>query len=187
MGTVAGEGLGVETYNLDFEVFETFNLSCNWAVELSGGLRYNDFTESMINSGGVEDRQISVDGWGLMTGAEARRKVWLGSAYGRIRGAVMLTDKHLYNELSGGGITQNIVLNDVTAGMLELGIGYELDHMLANGSVVFGRIGLEYQYWWDYSNAFTVSNPIDADDESFWAGPAGAGFGGLVLSMGMCY
>ena len=32
-----------------------------------------------------------------------------------------------------------------------------------------------------------VSNPIDVDDESFWAGPAGAGFGGLVLSVGMRY
>ncbi len=187
IGTVAGEGLGVDTFNVDFEVFETFDLSCNWKVELSGGLRYNEFTENMINSGGVEDRRISVDGWGLMAGVEAQRKLRLGSLYGRARGVVMLTDKHLYNELSGGGATQNLALNDVTAGMLELSIGYELDHRLANGSVVFGRIGAECQYWSDYSNSFTVSNPISVDDESFWAGPAGVGFGGLVLSMGMRY
>jgi hypothetical protein len=183
---LAGEGLGVDTSNIDLEVYEAFVLSCNWVVELSGGVRYNKFTETMVEAAS-EDRRISVDGWGMMAAAEARRKLRWGHLYGRGRGVMMLADKRLHNEADGGGVTQDIALNDITAGMAEIAIGYEFDRTLRNGSVLYSRIGAEYQYWWDYSNSFTVSNPIAATDESFWAGPSGVGFGSLVVALGLRY
>jgi hypothetical protein len=176
-----GDGvLGVDTYTIDFEVFEAFALNPNWAMEISGGVRYCNFNEQMTDPdfGVVEFREVGFNGAGLVTGLEARRAVGgLGLLYARTRAAVVQDDKTVVNTA-----TLPTRLIDTTGGMLELAVGGEVNYALAGGAVLFARSGLEWQNWWNFSNEFDTLNTEEVFD-----GATDVGFGGFTFSLGMSY
>jgi hypothetical protein len=184
-----GNGLGVDTYTLDFELFEAFALNQNWAMEISGGVRYVNFQEAMIDSD--ETRLNGFNGAGLITGVEARRAVGgLGLLYARTRLAVVQDDKIVYNSDAVLGETQSVRLIDTTGGMLELAVGSEVNYALAAGPVLFARSGLEWHNWWNFSSNFaTVDDAVigGVDTESIFSGASDVGFGGFTFSLGMSY
>jgi hypothetical protein len=177
-----GDGLGVDTYTIDFELFEAFALNQNWAMEISGGIRYANFKEQMIDAGAGDFRAIGFNGAGLVTGIEARRALGgIGLLYARTRLAVVQDDKTVLN-VDGGVVNQNVRLIDTTGGMLELAVGSEINYALANGAVLFARSGLEWQNWWNFSNEFDFLT-----GEDFFDGASDVGFGGFTFSLGMSY
>jgi hypothetical protein len=177
-----GDGLGVNTYTLDMELFEAFALNQNWAMEISGGVRYCNFREEMIDVGAGDFREIGFNGAGLVTGLEARRAIGgLGLLYARTRAAVVQDDKTVIN-VDGGVLNQSVLLVDTTGGMLELAVGGEANYALANGAVLFARSGLEWQNWWNFSNEFDFLT-----SEGFFDGASDVGFGGFTFSLGMSY
>ncbi len=203
----AGDGLGVDTYTIDGELFETFELNRNWAMEISGGVRYTGFLENMVDVGAGDSREISFYGAGLVTGLEVRRSVGFGLLYARTRMAVVQDDKHITNVDGGaagegasnaGAIAsiQDVELVDTTNGMLELAIGGEVNYELSNGSVLFARSGLEWQNWWNFSNSFEANGVGVVDTvlpgggvaaEGIFDGPSDVGFGGFTFSAGISY
>lgn len=190
-----GDGqIGVDTYTIDFELFEAFELNQNWALEISGGVRYAHFNETIIDTGevgGVDRRINGFNGAGLITGLEARRAVGFGLLYARTRLGVVQDDKHVTNTLGGAALTDNRLI-DTTAGMVELALGAEVNYELGNGSVLFARSGVEWQNWWNFSSAYAANvNPaggVLADvADSIYGGPADIGFAGLTFSLGLSY
>ncbi len=190
-----GDGvIGVDTYTIDFELFEAFELNENWALEISGGVRYAHFNETIVDSNevlGTDLRINSFNGAGLVTGLEARRAVGFGLLYARTRLAVVQDDKHVVNTIGPIPVTDNRLV-DTTAGMIELAVGGEVNYELANGSVLFARTGVEWQNWWNFSSAYAANvNPaggILADlADSIYGAPADVGFAGLTFSLGISY
>lgn len=184
----AGDGIGVDTYNVDLELFDTFVMSDQWAAEVSAGGRYNDFSEQMIDVGELDFRSVDFDGVGLLAGLELRRLAGLGHLYARARGAVLQGDKTILNVDGPVGPTVQgpVTLTDTTMTVMELALGFEANYQLSNGAVLFGRAGGEMQNWANYSNAFdTITNAITG--EGVFDGVSDIGFGGIALSGGVSY
>ena len=93
-------------------------------------------------------------------------------------------NKRVFNQ-DGGVVNQDFSLNDSTAGMFEIGIGYELDYELGNGTVVFGRCGGEFQQWLDYSHSFGSGGAGGSHNEAFFGDSSNVGFAGLLVSVGL--
>jgi hypothetical protein len=166
------EGVGIDTYTIDVEVYESFLLGRCWCAELAGGVRYNEFEEQLINT----DLKVnSFHGWGGVLGAELTRKLGCyGALYGRVRGAILVDDKFI---LDDGG--DQIFLSDVNVGVVELGLGYEVCKKLACGSTLFARGGMEWQTWYNYSSAFEDTSSLDD-----FSGPSDVGFYGPSVAVG---
>lgn len=184
-GSVDGGQIGVDLWNIDIEAFEAFALNDVWALEVSGGIRFTNFREAMIDNPAApeldlvaETRQIGVDAVGGIVGLEARRATGLGVLYARSRFAIIQGDKQLFNTGSG----QAVELLDVTTSVLELAIGSELNYQLGNGAVLFGRSGLEWQQYHALSSAFDR-----VTDENWWDGDSDVGFGGFTFAAGVSY
>jgi hypothetical protein len=188
-----GGTLGVDTYVIDFELFEAFALNQNWAMEISGGVRYVNFQETMLDAEVVgppvlgDLRTNGVNAGGLVTGIEARRAVGgLGLLYARTRLAVVQGDKDVFQGTDVGGapvaVQGPVGLIDWTGGMVELAVGGEVNYALANGAVLFARSGLEFQNWWNFSSEFDFLTGEDTFD-----GASDVGFGGFAFSVGMSY
>jgi hypothetical protein len=183
----AGDGIYIDTYTIDFELFEAFALNRNWAMEISGGVRYANFQEEMVDNAAGDYRSNGFNGAGLITGLEARRAVGFGLLYARTRLAVVQDDKNVVN-IDGNVPLQNVTLIDTTGGMVELAVGGEVNYQLGNGAVFFARSGLEWQNWWNFSSNFTpVDPPLGVLGESIFTGASDIGFGGFTLSMGVSY
>jgi hypothetical protein len=178
-----GDGVFVDVYTIDFELFEAFEVSDCWSLEISGGIRYASFEEQMIDAAAGDFRQIDIEGPGLITGLEARR--WIfgnASFFARTRLAVIEDDKHVLN--TDGTVTgQDFELESVTAGMIEIAVGLEARRELASGSMLFARGALEYQNWWNFSNSFAGG----VNGEALFEGPSDVGFSGFTLSAGLAY
>lgn len=184
------ETLGVNTQTLDLEVFERFALNDCWTVEFSGGVRYNDFREVMVDP--LESRTNSFHGWGGFVGLEGVRTIgrW-GNIYLRGRGAVMNGDRVVSNTDATGQLPplETDFLNDATLGMTEIALGYEYARVLNSGALLRLRVGYEWQNWYNYSSAFV--GPVDlvnataspASGESTFVGPADVGFSGVAFSL----
>ena len=179
--TPANEGgdsnLSVDTYICDFELFETFALNDNWIVEFAGGLRYNQFEEFMTDDG--DNRINRFSGLGGLVSGELRRMIGAQSAvFGRARGAMIMDDKRIFNNDTPP--IQNVVLGDVTVGMLELAIGYDYLIPLGCGNQAFIRGQAEWQNWYNYSSSFT-----DLNNAERFAGGSDVSFHGFGISMGI--
>jgi hypothetical protein len=114
----AREGLYTNTSNLDLELFKTIPLNCVWTAEISGGVRYNEFEETMLDDAAgrfINYRLNASDSFGGVAGLEAKRCMPIGSIYLGIRGSFLWADDAVrINE------TQNDVLTNVTRQQLEL-------------------------------------------------------------------
>jgi hypothetical protein len=172
--------LCVDTYTLDFEVFDTFCLNRNWDLELAAGIRYNEFLEVMSDDEGdnvIEDRLNSFSGFGIVVSAEVRRLVGCnGAVFARARASILMDDKDIFND-SG---TQQVRLRDVTVGTTELAFGYDYVVPMCDGAYAFLRLQAEWQNWYNYSSGFEDT----ANTEDF-AGPADVGFGGFGVGIGI--
>jgi hypothetical protein len=182
------EVLAVDTFSVDMELFDEIRLNDKWAVEVSGGVRYNEFNEAMIDQG--ETRINDFDGWGGIVGLELTRKLGrCGALYARARGAVLVDDKYLFNtgfDSGLGAARETDVIVDSTQGMMEIAVGYEWSRALCNDSLFKARIGYEWQNWYNYSSAFP--GPLSADgNEEVFVGPADVGFNGFSVMVGLDY
>ncbi len=92
------DSLDLDTYHWDVETFDTFCLNRNWNLEIAAGARYNEFREAMIDPGNAEVRFNSFSGYGVLTSAELRRCIGTsGSIFARARGAILMSDKDIFN------------------------------------------------------------------------------------------
>jgi hypothetical protein len=168
-------GLDVDTYTIDAELFERFTLNDCWDLEGSFGARYTEFAETMQDN--LVLRENRVHGFGLIAGLELRRQVAIGAIYGRVRQSILADDITRINAGSGTDTFRSTVV-----GISEINIGYELSRQLGNGSLLYGRIGGEYQQWSNFSSAFD-----GVTGEDFWDGASDVGFAGFSFTGGLLY
>ena len=69
----------METYNIDLELFQNIQCSEFTAVEIYGGIRYNDFRETVADSGDDVIQEDIFSGVGGLFGLKGRRAM-LGNA-----------------------------------------------------------------------------------------------------------
>lgn len=180
----SGAAMTVDTYNLDFELFERFQVTNCWDVEISAGIRYNEFDESMSDPIPASTRFNSFTGFGGILGLEGIRHLGAyGSLYSRARFGI-LQDDHFVSNLNVGA-AQNAVLLDCTHTMTELAFGYERTFETSRGRLFFGRLGYEWQHWTNFSSAFTPFTTAPANPPAAFAGQSDVGFGGVALALGV--
>ena len=152
IGRKSNDIFAVDTYTVDLELFESFNINDCWALEVSGGLRYNKFDE-VISDGQVTNgsytyyREASFSGVGAIVGGELSRKISYGRLFSRIRLAMLADDKSIYNDDSNDDPPRL----SSTQGMVELALGHEHRRTLSNGSQLVIRGFAEWQNWYNYS------------------------------------
>jgi hypothetical protein len=181
--SVAGEPLTVDTYLVDVELFDTIQLNCNWALEVSGGLRFNEFTETMNDTGDAQVRVNDFSGFGGLVGMELKRCLDNNSAlFVRVRGAILMDDKFIRNDAN---VPNTVTLLDSTQGMVELALGYEYHQDLGYGAVLFARATAEWQNWFNYSSAFEDTTDVATADAQDFGAPSDVGFGGFAFAVGV--
>jgi hypothetical protein len=169
--------LDVDTYTWDFETFDTFCLNRNWDLEIAAGARYNEFREAMIDPGDNQVRLNSFSGYGGLVGAELRRLVGTsGAIFVRARGALLMSDKDVFN--NSGAQQERLV--DVVVGMTEYAFGYDYIMPMTAGAYAFARVQAEWQNWYNFSSGFE-----DTANTQDFAGPADVGFGGWGFAFGV--
>ena len=130
--------LEVDTYNFDIELFEEISVGSCSSMEVSAGIRYNEFEENDLDDG----ESHSFEGFGGLFAVEANRELAIGgAAYARLRQAILMDD---YD-------ADGTELVDVVVGMTEIGLGYETT-LISGCYCVTGHAGIEWQQWHDYSN-----------------------------------
>lgn len=159
--------INVNTYNIDAELFQNVQLTEFTSVEFSGGIRYNDFNET-VSQGGAQTQADSFSAVGLIFGLKARRTMFNGNVYARWNTSLLPSD---HNAIGGHGKEFDQMLTQT-----EVGVGYEQFTTLSNGSVAWWRAGLECSYWTDY-----VHDAADPNDNT------SIGFAGAVLGVGLLY
>ena len=150
--------VGVRTTNVDFEIFQEICLDCCTTLEVSAGVRYNEFDYQVASAvPRTFDSTASFDGIGGMIAVEARRDLggcW--GAYARLREVILMGDREIDN-FSNGTIER--IDQDVTLPVTEIAMG--LDYSSCNWTV---HAGVEWQNW-----------------ANFDANATDIGFAGLVL------
>jgi hypothetical protein len=148
----------VDTYNVDFELAQKFQIGCVSSVEFNGGIRYNGYEHQ------EEDDVIdeSFNGIGIFLGLEGTRGLGCANVYGRARHAILMGDSD--------DPADDHFRGDVVLGQLELGIGVEVERCFCGGSVLALRAGVEMQQWFGYE-----------DDEE------DVGFGGFLVGASWNY
>ncbi|MBI84725.1 MAG: hypothetical protein CMJ81_16145 [Planctomycetaceae bacterium] len=155
---------GVETYNIDVELFEELQLSSCTTVELSGGFRYNGFNESgfLADSpeGEVTRDTQRFNGFGGVLAIEANRSLAMGgSLYTRLREAILMDDWH----------KGNTVKADVVLAVTEIAFGYEFSMPVISSCYCMNSfLGIEWQNW-----------------HGFDAGNDSVGFAGIVTGFSL--
>ena len=177
IGRNSSDVFAVDTYTVDLELFESFNINDCWALEASGGLRYNNFDE-VVNDGGI-NRRASFSGVGAIVGGELSRKISCGRLFSRIRLAMLADDKSILNTDSNDDPPRL----GSTQGMVEVALGHEHRRTLSNGSQLVIRGFAEWQNWYNYSESLFESNNGDENN----SGPSDIGFFGFGASMGFIF
>lgn len=190
------EGIYTSTYNFDIEVFETVELNCDWTLEISGGFRYNDFEETLLDREGTNlfVRHNASDSFGGIVGLEAKRLLNVGSLYiGARTSILMANDARRFITQVGQAPSHNELLQDVPRQQIEIFGGWEYDRCLDSGSIFFLRAGVEWQHWMNFSSAFLGPDNVGApvanlfDGEDFFGGESNVGFGGITVGAGLLF
>ena len=135
--------LDVDTTNLDFEVFQEICLDCCTTLEVSAGIRVNDFEWQHLDAAGALVRSEQFDGFGGMIAVEVRRDLgncW--GAYARLREIILMDDREI--DTDGDGVV-DLIAQDVTLPVTEIAFG--LDYTSCNWSA---HAGVEWQNWGNY-------------------------------------
>jgi len=166
--------ISVDTFNLDFEVFQNIQLSSNTSVEMSAGIRKNDFEE--IDSSGVIPLPVAIviptsfSGWGGLLGVEINRESRFGTLYAYGRYAILMGDVSIATATWAPIPATNIVRGiDHTGHQTEIGLGIERSFDIL-GATATAKAGVEWSNWSNYSYEFRS-----------------VGFGGFVLGLGVNY
>lgn len=171
--------LAVDTYTIDAEVFDIVQLNCNWMLQISGGVRWNEFEELAFDVPEDALRINRFHGAGGLLGMEVRRCLSPCSAlFMGARMAILMDDKQVINT----GTPVDVRLRDSVQGMLELSLGYEVSCDLGCNTICFARVAGEWQNWFNYSSAYS---PID--NEAAFGGASDVGFGGVSISLGLTH
>jgi len=149
---IPGATLDTDTFNIDLEAFKTVQLTDLTTVEFSGGIRYNDFRETLNGLGSLG---TSFTGIGGIAGVKARCQMLGGAGYVSVNGAIIKDDQ----SFQGLGPPFSL-LNIVT--QTELGAGYEWATYTSGGARVWLRAGYEWWIWTGYGDPFG-----DQPDNSF--------------------
>lgn len=154
----------VDTYNIDFEIFQEVCLNCCTSVEISAGIRYNEF-QFLRENGSVATDLHDFSGVGGMFAIEGRRDLGCGlGVYARLREAIMTGDM----VLDGRDEV------DVTRPITEIAFG------VAYGSCNWNvHAGLEWQNWANYTEGPAFLN-LDQEVNDI-------GFAGFVLGGELTY
>lgn len=183
--------MNVRTFTIDMELFDTIRLGSRWAIELSGGIRYNEFEETMENYLPVAPiRENIFRGFGGVAGAEVHRAIgYYGSLYLRGRGSISAGDKKVNNGIDGEP-NEAVILTNSIFGITELGAGVQyMRSVFGDRAIISFRSGYEWQMWHNYSSAFSTitSTPNNLDLAPTFAGPSDVGFHGFTLGMGLSF
>jgi hypothetical protein len=172
-----GDFIDVDTYNIDVELFHDMELNDIFDMEISGGVRYNEFSEELRDALNPGDRFLNeFDGIGLLAALEFRAHLYCNSAvFSRVRAAGVVGDKYVQDN------TGNTQLNDTVQGMYELTAGYEYSRTLQSGAIFFAEVAGELQHWQNFSSGYEDLN----SSRDFGGSPADVGFAGVVLSAGI--
>lgn len=134
-----GAPSAIDTYNLDLEIYRRLNLARGFELEVSGGLRYNDFEDLNFGDAG-QTTQFS--GVGGVLGLEATQQIGFG-LQGYVRGEwAFITDQSNDNGATGF---------DTNRTQQELGLGLARDFCL-RGIQTTAHAGLEWQDWGGYQD-----------------------------------
>ena len=173
-----GDFIDVDTYNIDLELFHDMELNDIFDMEISGGMRYNEFVEELHDATNPADRFLNeFNGFGLIGALEFRGHLWCNSAvFSRIRVAGVVGDKFVVDN-SGSPVE----LNDTVQGMYELAAGYEYSRTLQSGAILFAEVAAELQHWQNFSSGYEDLNGA----RDFGGSPTDVGFAGVVFSAGI--
>ena len=165
--------ISVDTYTIDFEVLERLCVGCYSTLEISAGMRYNYFEETIFDEYDDNLQQVRFKGFGGMVGAQLNRRLAVGGAlYVRARGTILMDDKDLFTVDDSP-----IVLSDTTVGVTEIGFGYIYSQCLRSGAKVSANFGVEWQNWYNYSNTMDTQVDIRSSED--------VGFGGMLVGIGL--
>lgn len=121
----------------DLEVYDSFQLSCNWDLVIGAGIRYLDYFDN--DDGGDVDSDNAITGVGPVITAELYRHVNDRLAlYAIGRESIVV----------GNGLDEGTAEEDMTLSVTEIQLGAQM-HRDWNGSYLFGRIGWEAQLYND--------------------------------------
>lgn len=181
----------IKTFTIDMELFDRIRLGNRWAMELSGGIRYNEFKETMENYLPIAPiRENIFRGFGGVAGIEVQRALGSNAAlYLRGRGSISTGDKMVNNGLDGEP-NEAVILTNSIFGITEFGGGLQYSQSLfKNRAVMALRGGYEWQMWHNYSSAFSTitSTPNNLGLAPTFAGPSDVGFHGFTLGLEMTY
>ncbi len=189
-----GGSLAVETYTIDMELFDRLDLGPKWALEFSGGVRYNEFTETMENFLPAAPLRFNeFRGFGGILGAEAQRSFGnYGGLFVRGRGSILYGDKEVINGAGdpSGNPNEALILQDSVVGVTELAAGFQYTRPIFGGRVLANlRTGYEWQLWHNYSSAFSriTSVPNYLQDPVSFGAPSDVALHGFTLGLGFSY
>ena len=130
--------MDIETF--DLEVYDSFQLGCNWDVILGAGLRYTD--TAVTFGGGEVATEFQIFGTGPVGTAELYRHVSDRAAlYAIVRESIVAGDGNI------GAAT----VTDDTLMISEIQLGAQV-HREYNGGLLFARLGWEAQYYDDITD-----------------------------------
>jgi hypothetical protein len=153
--------VGFNTYNLDLEGFKRLNLTDWTAVEMSGGIRYNECENNWATL------QNDFCGVGGTFGLKGIAKVGCsGQVYARAKYALLMGD--------GSDALQSGPRFATTRTQTEIASGYE--HTFCVGkALIIPRVSAEWQNYANYGNSFGIIVGPDF------------GLGGMGFGVGMHY
>lgn len=184
-------GLSVDTYTWDLEVFDTFRLNRNWALQLSGGVRYNEFDENfstVANVGGLTtaftNYETDFAGFGGLVGAQLWRDLGDGfSVFMTSRGSILMDDTTMRSQLAPLGI---VTFDDAQTqidhvkGIWEMQLGVAHSRDIGEGASIIAHVAAEYQMWMNYGGTWTEDVILGPQPRS-----TDVGFGGVVFGIGV--
>lgn len=165
----------VDTFTLDAEWFRKLQLACDTTLEFSSGIRYLDFSETLLFNTAATNEDTSFSAPGLLAGLQVNQRVLGGEIYARARGSLLMSDKRR----SAGAAS--VLDFDTTHAITELSTGYQVSYCLASGAILDLRAGVEMQNWTNLSVSNNTSL-LSVDDI-----PTDVGFGGFVIGAGLTY
>jgi hypothetical protein len=168
--------LAIDTYNLDLEVYKRIALGCQTSLEVSGGIRYNEFDQS--DSLGLSN---GFKGIGGTVGLQGNHRFGNGlGLYARARWSIVQGDDELADDGGFYNTYTPLLEPDATHSQTEIGIGIDWSRCLANGAVLTVGVGGEWQNW----DEFAVGRDGFSNGETVLAD---VGFGGFVAKLGVAY
>lgn len=166
--------ISVDALTFDTELFHLIRLSQLTDIELSGGIRYTEFEETIFANPEIGINDINATG--VIIGASVRRKLGFGILTSSARLGLMGDDKLVTDSSDGTLLAKDTILS-----VIELAFGYEVRRNI-RGRQVTGNVGFEYQLWSNFTEGYDTNTDAVTD---FRGGSGDVGFLGLILGAGI--